>query len=278
MPEVYKKETGTHWPWRGMLLFLLPLPLVGVAASSFASGDSGRLVLSLVAMACLFAAATLNRAGLRAEAEFRRRRIASAPRTPRKTLAAALLACGTFVCAAYLIPRGIVTGAIAGVLAALGAVLAYGPDPRGHKGDIQSGHGFSTEEIVAALKGAEDKIAAIEDSARGIPNQEFGERIRRIADKARAVLEVIEGDPGDLRRARKFLNVYLDGAQSVVAGYARTHTDVQTEELEDNFRGVLETIETSFGETREKLLQDDVMDLDVQIEVLRTRLEREGVL
>ena len=41
---------------------------------------------------------------------------------------------------------------------------------------------------------------------------------------------------------------------------------------------MLETIESSFAETRERLLQDDAMDLDVQIEVLTTRLKREGVI
>jgi len=40
---------------------------------------------------------------------------------------------------------------------------------------------------------------------------------------------------------------------------------------------VLVTIEQVFGEQQQKLLENDVLDLDVQIEVLKTQLEREGV-
>ena len=48
--------------------------------------------------------------------------------------------------------------------------------------------------------------------------------------------------------------------------------------MEDNFRNVLVTIEDVFGEQYKKLLENDVLDLDVQIEVLTTQLKREGVL
>ena len=48
--------------------------------------------------------------------------------------------------------------------------------------------------------------------------------------------------------------------------------------MKDNFRKVLATIEDVFVEQHEKLLENDVLDLDVQIEVVRLQLEREGVV
>jgi hypothetical protein len=81
-----------------------------------------------------------------------------------------------------------------------------------------------------------------------------------------------------LRRARKFLNVYLDGAQKVTEGYAKTHARVAAPDLDDNFRRVLVTIEEVFQEQQQKLLETDITDLDVQIEVLATQLKREGVI
>lgn len=89
---------------------------------------------------------------------------------------------------------------------------------------------------------------------------------------------MLEQDPRDLRRARKFLNVYLDGARQVTQGYAKTHGRMTTPELEDSFRRVLTTIEEVFAEQQQKLLEADVTDLDVQIEVLTTQLKREGVV
>jgi hypothetical protein len=48
--------------------------------------------------------------------------------------------------------------------------------------------------------------------------------------------------------------------------------------LEQNFRNVLETIESTFQEQHQKLLEEDLFDLDVKIEVLNTQLKREGIL
>ncbi len=278
MPEIYRKEQGTQWPWHGVLLYLLPLPLAAVAVRAFSTGDSAKLIVTLVALACLWLGALLNRSGLRAEAQFRRRAIAAAPRTPRKVIAAILVGIGSFIGAAAVAQLGLISGVVAGVMAFAGTLLAYGIDPRGDKIPEGSTGGYSTEEIVTALTQAEAKISDIEQSAHEIDNADYSARLRRIGESARAVLKVIEDDPGDLRRARKFLHVYLDGARSVTASYARTHEDARSAEVDNNFREMLETIESSFVETRVRLLQDDAMNLDVQIEVLTTRLKREGVI
>ena len=80
-----------------------------------------------------------------------------------------------------------------------------------------------------------------------------------------------------MRRARKFLNTYLDGAQRVVTGYAKAHVNDQSHSLEDNFRRILITIEEVFEQQYRRLLDNDLHDLDVQMEVLETQLKREGL-
>ncbi|MEM7082398.1 MAG: 5-bromo-4-chloroindolyl phosphate hydrolysis family protein [Pseudomonadota bacterium] len=277
MAEPYTRETAGYWRSQGVLLFVLPLPLLWVVVTAIASGATDRLITAVVALGLCWLGAMLNRSGLQAEAEFRRRKIATAPATPRKTLGAILIAAGTFLTAAFLVGNGFTVGAIAGALAGLGSIMHYGTDPRGDKGVAKATHGYTTEEIVDALSSAQRKIEAIELASRGIPNSELGQRLHRITDKAREIIGVIEDDPGDLRRARKFLNVYLDGAVKVTEGYARSHENDTDGMLETNFRNVLDTIESTFAEQKEKLLQDDIFDLDVQIEVLKTQLEKEGV-
>ncbi len=136
----------------------------------------------------------------------------------------------------------------------------------------------TTDRVLEALAQAETSISAIEQATRNIGNAELNSRLRRIAAQARQILTMLEEDPRDLRRARKFLNVYLDGAKQVTEGYAKTHGRVTAPELEDNFRRVLTTIEEVFAEQQQKLLETDVTDLDVQLEVLNTQLKREGVV
>lgn len=277
MAEPYTRESAGYWRSQGVLLFVLPFPLLWVVFSAIAGGHSEQLLTAAAALGLAWFGAALNRSGLQAEAEFRRRKIATAPATPRKTVGAMLIGVSTFITTAFLVGHGFTVGAIAGGLALAGSLMHYGVDPRGNKGVTEASHGYTTEEIVEALSSAQEKIDAIELASRSIPNSELGQRLHRITGKAREIIGVIEEDPGDLRRARRFLNVYLDGAVRVTEGYARSHESDQDGMLENNFRNVLDTIENTFSEQKEKLLQDDVFDLDVQIEVLKTQLEKEGV-
>ena len=131
--------------------------------------------------------------------------------------------------------------------------------------------------LVAALTEAENKIAGIEKAARRIRNPELTTRLKRIAKRARNIVNVMEDDPADIRRARRFLNVYLDGAKRVSEGYARTHSRKSSGDLESNFRSVLTTIEDVFDQQHHKLLEHDQLDLDVQIDVLSQQLKKQGV-
>ena len=72
----------------------------------------------------------------------------------------------------------------------------------------------------------------------------------------------------------------MEGVQQVSRGYARTHVlaDARGHELEQNFRNVLITIEDVFVEQEKRLVESDLMDLDVQIEVLAKQLKQEGIL
>lgn len=94
---------------------------------------------------------------------------------------------------------------------------------------------------------------------------------------ARDILAEIAHDPKDLRRARKFLNTYLDGAQRVVTGYAEAHSNHCNQTLNANFRRVLVSIEEVFGQQLQRLLENDLLDLDVNMEVLEAQLKREGL-
>ncbi len=143
---------------------------------------------------------------------------------------------------------------------------------------IADAQGYSGDEILRMLEESSQVIRSIEQANKKIRNAELNRRIENICSIADRILAEIESDPRDIRRARKFLNVYLDGAKQVTEGYAQTHQQTQVGLLEQNFRNVLETIESVFQEQHQKLLEDDVFDLDVKIEVLTTQLKREGIL
>lgn len=271
------QQTSRFPVTKGLLVFLLPIPVLLAAITSLARGHLGGLFDNVVCYALFLTGAVLLRRGLRAEADYMRRQVAKAP-WPFKTLGCGIIAIATGLTAWTSANHPPSVALVFGLLALLGGYLAYGFDPRRAKRFTDRDGVDSTDRVVEALAQAEQSILAIENSTREIRNTELNSRLRRIVGQARQILKMLEEDPRDLRRARKFLNVYLDGARQVTEGYARMHGRTSTPELEDNFRRVLTTIEEVFGEQQQKLLEADVTDLDVQIEVLNTQLKREGVV
>jgi 5-bromo-4-chloroindolyl phosphate hydrolysis protein len=156
--------------------------------------------------------------------------------------------------------------------------LAYGFEPRSVQAILPDLEGIDREEVLRLLEDAQQRVFGIEKAGRSIRNPELNTRLTRISTLAKDILNDLSDDPRDIRRSRKFLNVYLDGVEKVVAGYAKTHTQAGSEQLEDNFRSVLVAIEDTFQEQRKKLIDNDVFDLDVQMEVLATQLKREGIM
>lgn len=277
MAERYQQAPGRFPSPKGMLMFLLPLPVLIAAVVSLAHGSLDGLLGNAAGYGLFLAGALLLRRGLLTEAEYGRRRVAKAP-WPLKTLGGSVIALATGVTAWFGAGQHPAIAVAFGLAALLGCYLSYGFDPRVAKRFTDRDGVDVTDRVLEALTQAEASIAAIEQSTRNIRNAELNSRLRRIVAQARQILTMLEEDPRDLRRARKFLNVYLDGAKQVTEGYAKTHARVAAPELEDNFRRVLATIEDVFQEQQQKLLETDVTDLDVQIEVLTTQLKREGVI
>lgn len=250
---------------KGWLLFLLPLPLLLKAAMALWGGELVTFAVNGGGFVLLLLGAWSIRRGF---GQTMRRRVGRP--TPFKMVGAGLIGVGTALIAWLAVGQGLPIAVCFGLGAVLGCYLVYGFDldgKRSAKGDVG-----------AALTEAYAKLDRIEAAGRQISSPEFSDRMARIVAWAEKILETIAEDPGDLRRARKFLNVYLDGVYEVTEKYARTHPKTESAELEDSFRTLLADMEQVSEEQYRQLIDDDVVDLDVQIEVLTTRLKREGVV
>ena len=279
MPTPYRQKVQTRRTGFGpFALFLAPLPLLIVVVSGLMQGQFFRIVAAACALGLAWTAGWFLRKARAYEIEAARRKWARSTRVPWRFSAAVFAGGSAFLVTTLLMEHNIFVGALAAIGGFAGVVLAYGFDPQyDNKKDV-SRFGVTTEEIVEALEEAEQNLSQIQEAAKGIGNSELKIRLGRIVEKTRGVLDLIEEDPKDLRRARKFLKVYLTGARDVTRQYARTHGQQQNEELEENFRNVLTSIEDVIEEQHEKLLENDVLDLDVKIEVLETQLKHEGII
>ena len=257
-------------------LFVLPIPLMFAALIDLISGDLGRLMLTGGGMLSYWTAGGLMWRALIAEARYFLGQQLDPPAVPLKAISLALTALGTglaSISAGQSLPVAIVFAA----LAALGHGAFYGRDVKRRSVTVTRVDGVDVDAVTAQLKQAYGRLRGIETAARNIAVREFGERLKRITDIGRDILAEIERDPRDASRARRFLNLYLDSAEKVTTDYARTHRQLRSQPLEQNFRQLLVDMERTFSEQRTKLLEQDAVSLDVDIEVLNARLKQEGI-
>ena len=266
---------------KGILLFFLPLPLFFAIPLSLSAHNMKAFIVNSIAFILFMLSASLARKGFYIEKEYNRRKIAKAPKVKYKTIALIIFTIAVFITSKFGADNSFLVSVGYALAGFFGFYLYYGIDPI--KDKIQNiSLGVSPEEVIEALDEAERKIEAIEDARVSIYNLELNDRLRSITKEAREVLKLIEENPNDLYRARKFLVVYLDGAKRVIEGYAKTRksSDKNSEErakLDDKFKNVLETIEKTFKEQQEKLKENSLENLDVQIEVLKKQMKYEGV-
>jgi 5-bromo-4-chloroindolyl phosphate hydrolysis protein len=258
-------------------LWFLSAPLLPAAVFALAAGSLEGFLGDALGWGLIALGAVLTRRSGETDAEGPLvRRFSRRFRLPLKNLGGIAVAAGVATAAVLGVGHSLPIGIAFGGLAALAFHFIYRFEPL-LEGERLSADDRESRQVAEALAEAEERLITIEGAARAIGNPELEARLARIAAEGRGILAQIAERPSDLRRARRFLTVFLEGAEQVTDGYVRTHRHSDHPELTQNFRSVLVTIEEQFRRQRERLQRADVLDLDVQIEVLKKQLEQEGI-
>lgn len=262
---------------KGLLLYILPLPLVAGALYSLVQGDPYGIVVNTIGYLLFCLAAHWLQQGFDQQTDLRQKKSHASLVKPQplKTHAALTVAVTTALLAWLGAGYSLWIAPLFGLASLGGMYLYYGFEPRSLPLASQPLDRIHPE-VAEAIAEAEALLEKIEAANRLIDHRHFHEQIEQIVAVARDILEQVAADPGDLRRARKFLKVYLEGARKVTEGYAKTPRQARSSQLEANFQALLETIEQVFRQQHQKLLENEIFDLDVQIEVLQSRLKQEG--
>jgi hypothetical protein len=276
-PAPFRDGRARKVSLRARFLFLLPLPLLFAGLGAAFRGSPAEMVGELGGFAGLMLSAWLLNEGLRAEEAYAARAVARPPAIPRKLFAAALTGLGIFGAGFLGLDQGL-GGALAFGLVAAGAQLvAFGLDPMRNKG-LEGVDEFTTERIARAIDQADALVRQTEAAAARLGDRRLEGRIDRIADQARQVFRTVEQDPRDLARARTFLSVYLLGLRDATVKFADLWGRSRDPVARKEYEALLGDLEQSFTTHRAKLLVDDRSALDIEIEVLRERLQQDGLI
>jgi hypothetical protein len=276
-PAPFRGRRARRVSLRARAMFLLPLPLLFAGLGAIGRGNAAEMLGELGGFAGLMLAAGLLNEGLRAEEAYEARTVARPPAIPRKLLAAVLTGASVFLVGVASLGQGLIGALAFGVVAGGAQVLAFGLDPMRRKG-MEGVDAFATERVARAVDQAEALVREIAGAATRIGDRRIEGRVDRLCDQAREVFRAIEQDPRDLARARPFLSVYLLGLRDATVKFADLWNRGRDPQAREQYEALLGDLETSFATHRTELLEDSRSDLDIEIEVLRERLQQDGLV
>ncbi|MGB1034090.1 MAG: 5-bromo-4-chloroindolyl phosphate hydrolysis family protein [Primorskyibacter sp.] len=250
------------------------VPPIVLAATSLNDGAMG-LATGMAAAGTLVLAAWLLRDGLRATQAYQARRVAKRPAIPRKLFAAGLTGIGVGLAALRNDPN-ILAAVTYGAVAVVLHVLAFGIDPLRDK-QVEGVDDFQQNRVARVLDDAEALLGDMIEAAERSGDRAVASRVEALAGQVYGLMRTVEADPRDLTAARKYLGVYLRGARDATVKFADLFARTRDASARESFMVLLSDLETRFDQKTRALLLDDGQDLSIEIDVLRKRMQREGV-
>lgn len=255
---------------------VLFVPAIVLVATNLNDGAVA-LLTALVGAAVLTLSAWLLRSGLRAEAAFQARKVARRPALPRKILAACLTGIGAgLAVTSHLEQFSLLSPILFGLIGSGLHLAAFGIDPMQNKG-MDGIDTFQQDRVARVVDEAERHLTTMRETILRAGDRQSTARLEDFVETARELIRTVEEDPRDLTATRKYLGVYLQGARDATAKFADIYSRTQDAQARTDYLALLDDLEKNFAARNRKSLLDDRGDLNVEIDVLRERLSREGV-
>ncbi len=257
---------------KGLLLYFFLTPLFLAVIITLVQRDIPAFGLNLIAFIIFYGTAKLNTWGLANEFKYHQEKLTKAPTKPYKTMAALLLGLGTFFAASIAGQESVFLGIFLASIAMIGYVLYYGLDPRTDK--LENIGDVSAELVLKTLSDAKEKLSGIESHISGdFQDLALKSKLSLAVTKAEHIIQTIKEDPKDIRVARKFLLVYLDGLEKVTSSYtAMDEADIKGE-TKEKLHELLNDVEIRFDKELARLKKNNLFDLDVNIDVLHQQIK-----
>ena len=146
--------------------------------------------------------------------------------------------------------------------------------------EISNTSEMSAEEIQQMLEAGERRAQDIEQTVKSVSDPEFKAGVADALVTVRKIFDYLAKNPQRVRSARKFLSYYLDTALFIVKSYAdlQGSNDPDIADSRKKLLDILGTIKAAFEKQYAVLLKNDVLDIDAEIEVLRSSPKSEGLI
>jgi 5-bromo-4-chloroindolyl phosphate hydrolysis protein len=108
---------------------------------------------------------------------------------------------------------------------------------------------------------------------KSIKDSILNSKLQNALKKADHILKTIQEDPKDVRVARKFLTVYIDGIAKVTKSYTELdEADISTE-TKQRLHTLMDEVDEKLSKELARLKNNNAFDLDVHIDVLKEQIK-----
>jgi 5-bromo-4-chloroindolyl phosphate hydrolysis protein len=256
---------------KGVLLYLFLIPLFLSVILALLQTNIMAFVANAVAFVLFFTVAKLSKKGFEQERAYLLATLTKAPDIPYKLLSALLLGVATLFAIAIAGGGSMIDGLFLGGIAIAGYYLYYGFDPKEDK--LENLGNISAEFVLETIEEAQGKLARIDEKLESIGDTTLTQKLSIAVKKAEYILDTIQKDPKDIRVARKFLIVYIDGIARVIDSYVSLDEGDIDASRRQKLYGLVEELEEKFDRELERLKRNNLFDLDVNIDVLQEQIK-----
>jgi len=131
-----------------------------------------------------------------------------------------------------------------------------------------------------AVKEGMEKLKNLRSSTRMITDNAVAGKVVEICRTGTEIFDYLGKNPGDIPKARQFINYYLDTTEKIIKQYVELSARKdRTKEIEDSLKRVeamLDSIKDTYSKQLHNLLEDDLLDLNTEITVLEKTMKFEG--
>ena len=256
---------------QGTLLYLFLIPLFLAVILALFQTNIKAFLLSGLSFFLFLAVTKLAKKGFTQEALYHKNTFTKAPKVSYKMYAGYLLGGATFFTSFITGGQPLLKSGFLAIIATLGYYLLYGFDPK--KDKLENLGDVSAEFVLETISEAKAKLSHVEEDMLHIKDTVLHAKLQTALVKADHILKTIQEDPKDIRVARKFLTVYIDGIAKVTKSYTELDEVDITAETTERLHTLMDEVETRLDKELSRLKNNNAFDLDVHIDVLKEQIK-----
>ena len=256
---------------KGILLTLFLIPPFLSLVLALLQTEMKAFLLNGVTFFLFLAVTRLAKKGFDAEALYEESIFTKAPKIPFKNYAGYLLSFATFFASFVAGGKPLSIAFFLTLVSYVGYVLLYGMDPKQDK--LENLGDVSAEFVLDTLQEARAKLSNIKEDMKKIKETSLYEKLNMALSKSEMILQTIQEDPKDVRIARKFLIVYIDGIKNVTTAYTNLEEEEISPESKEKLNSLMDDVEIRLNKELTRLKENNNFDLDVHMDVLQAQIK-----